>query len=66
MMMRQYSALFLSEAAVPCEVAVSMLLTVFLPFNLLKGGLNMIITLLCIRPLWAVVSALKFYDDEAI
>ena len=48
------------------EVVASMLLTVFLPFNLLKGGINMIITLLFIRPLWAVVSALKFYDDEAI
>ena len=49
---------------VPREVVASMLFTVFLPFNLLKGGINMIITLLYIRPLRAVVSALKFYDDE--
>lgn len=45
---------------VPREVVASMLLTVFLPFNLLKGGINSVIVLLCLRPVLAAVSAVKF------
>ena len=41
---------------VPREVVASMLLPVFLPFNLVKGGLNMAATLLLYKP---VVSALR-------
>lgn len=41
---------------VPREVVVSMLPTVFLPFNLVKGGLNMAAALLLYKP---VVSALR-------
>ena len=41
---------------VPREVVVGMLPTVFLPFNLVKGGLNMAITLLLYKP---VVTALR-------
>ena len=40
----------------PRESVAKMLLPVFLPFNLLKGGLNMSITLLLYRP---IVSALR-------
>lgn len=40
----------------PRESVAKLLLPVFLPFNLLKGGLNMSITLLLYRP---VVSALR-------
>ena len=40
----------------PREVIASMLLPVFLPFNLVKGGLNMAATLLLYKP---VVSALR-------
>jgi len=41
---------------VPREVVVSMLPTVFLPFNLAKGGMNMAATLLLYKP---VVTALR-------
>lgn len=41
---------------VPREVVVGMMLPVLLPFNLLKGGLNMAIALLLYRP---IVNALK-------
>lgn len=47
---------------VPREVVGSMLLTVFLPFNMLKGGINAVIVLLYLKPLFAVISALNFYD----
>ena len=48
---------------VPREVVGSMLLTVFMPFNLLKGGINGVIVLLYVKPLFAALSALNFYDD---
>jgi len=41
---------------IPRDVVVSMLPTVFLPFNLVKGGLNMAIILLLYKP---VVTALR-------
>ena len=41
---------------VPRDVVVTMLPTVFLPFNLAKGGLNMAATLLLYKP---VVTALR-------
>ena len=41
---------------IPREVVVSMLPTVFLPFNLVKGGLNMAVILLLYKP---VVTALR-------
>lgn len=41
---------------VPRDVVVTMLPTVFLPFNLAKGGLNMAVTLLLYKP---VVTALR-------
>ena len=41
---------------VPREVVLGMLPTVFLPFNLVKGGMNMAATLLLYKP---VVSALR-------
>ncbi len=41
---------------IPRDVVVGMLPTVFLPFNLVKGGLNMAITLLLYKP---VVTALR-------
>jgi len=41
---------------VPREVIEGMLLTVFLPFNLIKGGLNFAITLILYKP---VVGALR-------
>ena len=41
---------------VPREVVAGMLLSVFLPFNLVKGGLNMAFTLLLYKP---VVTALR-------
>lgn len=37
------------------ETVVELLLTAFLPFNLLKGGLNMMITLFLYKPLTAVL-----------
>lgn len=48
---------------VPREVVGSMLLTVFMPFNLLKGGINGVIVLLYVKPLLAALSALNFYED---
>ena len=48
---------------VPREVVGSMLLTVFLPFNMLKGGINAVIVLVYLKPLFAVISALDFFDD---
>ena len=47
---------------VPREVVGSMLLTVFMPFNMLKGGINAVIVLLYLKPLFAVISALDFFD----
>lgn len=44
---------------VPRDVVASMLPTVFLPFNLVKGGMNMAATLLLYKP---VVSALRRAD----
>ena len=41
---------------VPREVVVSMLPTIFLPFNAVKGGLNMALTLLLYKP---IVSAMR-------
>ena len=41
---------------VPRDVVVSMLPTVFLPFNLAKGGMNMAATLLLYKP---IVTALR-------
>ena len=49
---------------IPREAIVPMLWTIFLPFNLLKGGINMIITLLYQRPLFAALSAVNFHDEE--
>lgn len=49
---------------VPREVVASMLLTVFLPFNLLKGGINAVIILLYIRPLFNTLAALNLYNQE--
>ena len=48
---------------VPREIVASMLLTVFLPFNLIKGAANSVIALLYMKPLLAVISAVNFYDD---
>ena len=45
------------------EVVASMLLTVFLPFNLLKGIINMVIVLLYIRPLFGVMETLHFLES---
>ena len=50
---------------IPREALVPMLWTVFLPFNLLKGGINAVIVLLYVRPLRAVISAIEFYDGES-
>lgn len=44
---------------VPRHVVGSMLLTVFLPFNLIKGAINSVIVLLCLRPVLAAVSAME-------
>ena len=41
---------------VPREAVAAMLPTIFLPFNLVKGGLNMAVTLLLYKP---VVTALR-------
>ena len=40
----------------PREVVTAMLLPVFLPFNLAKGGMNMAVTLLLYKP---IVTALR-------
>ncbi len=49
---------------VPREVVGSMLLTVFMPFNLLKGGINSVIILLYIRPLFKTLASLNLYDAD--
>ena len=48
---------------VPRETVASMLMTVFLPFNLIKGATNSVIVLLYMKPLLAAISAANFYDD---
>ena len=45
---------------VPREIVASMLLTVFLPFNLIKGAANTVIALLYVKPLLAAIKALNF------
>lgn len=47
---------------VPREIVASMLLTVFLPFNLIKGAANTLIVLLYVKPLLAAIKAVNFYD----
>ena len=47
---------------VPREIVASMLLTVFLPFNLIKGATNALIVLMYVKPLLAAVKAVNFYD----
>ena len=49
---------------VPREVVASMLFTVFLPFNLLKGGINAVIIMLYIRPLFNMLAALNLYEEK--
>lgn len=44
----------------PREVVADMLLPVFLPFNLLKGGLNTAITLLLYKPIFQVLQKSGF------
>ena len=46
---------------VPREIVASMLLTVFLPFNLIKGAANAVIVLMYMKPLLAVIKAVNFY-----
>ena len=50
---------------VPRHVVAAMLLPVFLPFNLIKGGINSVIVLLYMKPLRSAASSLNFYGKEA-
>ncbi len=49
----------------PRESVAKMLLPVFLPFNLLKGGLNMSITLLLYRPIVSALRKTKLLEPAA-
>ena len=49
---------------VPREVVVSMLPTVFLPFNLVKGGLNMAAALLLYKPVVGALRAAKLVPES--
>lgn len=49
----------------PREVIASMLLPVFLPFNLLKCGLNMAITLLLYKPIVTAMRRAKLVDASS-
>ena len=49
----------------PREVIASMLLPVFLPFNLLKCGLNMAITLLLYKPIVTAMRRAKLIDASS-
>ena len=44
---------------VPRDVIVSMLIPVFLPFNMLKGCINSVIVLLCFKPLMSTAQSLR-------
>ena len=48
---------------VPRKVVASMLFTVFLPFNLLKGGINSVIVLLYLSPLLRAMSAVQSNNE---
>ena len=43
----------------PRQAVAQLLLSVFLPFNLIKGGVNAALTLLLYRPLTAALSPLR-------
>ena len=47
----------------PREVVAGMLIPVFLPFNLLKGGLNAALTMLIYKPLATALRKLRFMPD---
>jgi hypothetical protein len=49
----------------PREVIAGMLLPVFLPFNLLKSGLNMAITLLIYKPVVTVMRKAKLVEGRS-
>ena len=51
--------------AVPRAVVAGMLLPTFLPFNLVKGGLNAGITMLLYKPLSAALKRLRFVSGGA-
>ena len=48
----------------PQEVIASMLLPVFLPFNLIKGGLNAAITMLLYKPVVSALRGAKLIDPS--
>ena len=48
---------------VPRKVVASMLFTVFMPFNLIKGGINSVIVLLYLSPLLRAMSATQSRDE---
>lgn len=50
---------------VPREAVVELLLPAFLPFNLLKGGLNAAITMLVYKPLVTVLRRSRLLQDES-
>ncbi len=49
----------------PREAVANMLLPVFLPFNLLKGGLNMAITLLLYKPIVTALRKAKLLETSS-
>lgn len=48
----------------PREAVATLLLPAFLPFNLIKGGLNAAITLLLYKPIWAAFSRSKLIEEH--
>ena len=47
----------------PREVVAAMLPTVFLPFNLIKGGINAAVTMLIYKPVVTALRKLKLVDE---
>ncbi|WP_455581457.1 ECF transporter S component [Dysosmobacter sp.] len=51
---------------VPRETVAAMLPTVFLPFNLVKGGLNMAVTLLLYKPVVTALRKARLVPDSQV
>lgn len=51
---------------IPHSVIAPMIIPVFMPFNLIKAGLNAIIAIIYIKPLLSLAGQFDFYDENII
>lgn len=62
MLLWNYIMVPIYNTSIPRETVAKMLLPTFLPFNLIKGGLNMAVTLFLYKPVVKVMKRAKLID----